>query len=109
MFIRDALTAINLLLALGAVPPSLILMLKMIQERNLVESDQRGLNNALTTVFGGISFGSVFNAFLALKSLTGDGYLVHTIAPGRTLYINAFFLVISWSIYLVYKNSIKDC
>lgn len=101
---REIIQIINTIIALISVPPSIILLIEVVREKKLIPIKQRRINKALTLLFGGISFSAIINATLSLIALSGSKVAAHDMSPYRSLFINTFFLVTSWLIYIAHKE-----
>jgi ABC-type Fe3+-siderophore transport system permease subunit len=111
---RELVQLINTIVAVASIPPSLILLTVVLKERKIVDVGKRNLSKALTLLFSGIALSALINAILSLTTLLSkfdvlniNNRYIHTVAPYRSLFINLFFLLSSWFIYLSrceYKN-----
>ena len=99
---RDIIQIINTIVALISVPPSIVLLLTVLKERHVIPVKQRKVNKALKILFSGIAVSSIINATLSVISLTGSRAFSHAVSPYRGLFINLFFFVTSWFIYLAH-------
>lgn len=100
------LQTINALLAIVAVPPSIILILALGKEKYFPLTPQWKVNKALVYLFAGIALGALINASIALFVVFGDGRMGHDISPYRSIFINMFFSSMAWVIYYI-RNEIS--
>jgi hypothetical protein len=101
---NNTIHIINTILALLAIPPSFYLILNLWKERLIIVPERVKLNRVLIGLFCGIAVGSFLNAVLSVITLCGGGKLAHEVSPYRSMFINSFFLVITWMIYYVSKE-----
>jgi len=105
---REIIQIINTIVALISVPPSIVLLMIVAKEKRVIPVKQRKVNKALTVLFAGISLSAIVNATLSLIALVGNGLAAHQMSPYSRLFVNAFFLVTSWFIYLTHIDIRKQ-